>query len=160
MLKQLCRERPSLPDQVKVIYDQHKTKQTRPSFEEISQSLLSVAATYSRVFIVVDALDECQVSEGCRERFIKETLNLQALSGANVFATSRFIPEIIAKFEGSLSLEIHAKEEDLRLYLNGHMDRLPGFIKNNLELKDDIKTRIIQAVDGVLVVFSIDAIKH
>jgi hypothetical protein len=51
LLKQLSQEQPSLPDIVKTLYYHHKKKQTRPSFDEISRSLQSVAAMYSRVFI-------------------------------------------------------------------------------------------------------------
>ena len=31
----------------------------------------------SRVFIVIDALDECQASDGCQARFLSEIFNLQ-----------------------------------------------------------------------------------
>src|SRR5690349_4170224 len=42
--------------------DQHKKKRTRPSINELLRALQSVAAIFSRVFIIVDALDECQAS--------------------------------------------------------------------------------------------------
>ena len=50
-------------------------------------------------------------------------------------------------------LEIHASEEDVRRYLDGYMFRLPGFIVRSLELQEEIKTRIIKAVDGMYVVY-------
>ena len=65
--------------------------------------------------LVVDALDECQVSNGCRVRFLSEIFNLQDKCQASLFATSRFIPEIIKKFEESIVLEICATEQDVRL---------------------------------------------
>jgi hypothetical protein len=46
---------------------------------------------YSRVFIIVDALDECQLSEGCRTTFLTEIFNLQAKSRANIFEDYREI---------------------------------------------------------------------
>jgi hypothetical protein len=107
---------------------------------------------YSRVFIVVDALDECQVSDGCRSRFLSEIFSLQAKCGINIFATSRFIPEITEKFNGSTSLEIRASNEDVRKYLDGHIFRLPGFVVRNPELQDEIKTEIVRLVDGMYVV--------
>jgi hypothetical protein len=94
LLKQLTQVRSSLLDTMKSLYDKHKIKRTRPSFEEISRALRSVAALYSRVFIVIDALDECQASDGCRSRFLEEVFSLQAKFRANVFVTSRFLPEI------------------------------------------------------------------
>jgi hypothetical protein len=70
LLKQLAKGQPSLLGTVKDIYDQHKAKQTRPSLEEISRSLQAVAVLYSRVYIIIDALDECQVSDSCRPKFL------------------------------------------------------------------------------------------
>jgi hypothetical protein len=59
LLKQLAESKPSLPGSVKDLYDQHKDKRTRPSLEEIRGVLQSLAAMYSRVYFIVDALDEC-----------------------------------------------------------------------------------------------------
>jgi NACHT domain len=153
LLKQLCQTRSSLPDSVKALYDQYKNKRTRPLLDEISRTFQSVAAMYSRVFIIIDALDECQASDGCRTRFLTEIFKIQAKSGANVFATSRFIPEITEKFEGNISLEIRASEEDVRRYLDGHMFRLPGFVNHNPELQEEIRIRIVQLVQGMWVPF-------
>lgn len=55
LLKQLAESQQSLPGTVKELYDRHKTKQTRPSLDEISRSLQVVTTLYSRAFITVDA---------------------------------------------------------------------------------------------------------
>jgi Cdc6-like AAA superfamily ATPase len=153
LLKQLSKSQQSLPVTIKELYDRHKTKQTRPSSEEISKSLQGVSALYSRVFVIIDALDECQVSDGCRQRFLSGLFNLQVKCGANLFVTSRPISSIKRELEGSLKLEIRASEEDVRRYLEGHIFRLPGFIVRNLELQEEIKTIIIKAIDGMYVVY-------
>jgi Cdc6-like AAA superfamily ATPase len=111
LLKQFIQEQPSIPDTVKTLYDRHRDKRTRPSLDEILGILQTVAVAYSRVFIIVDALDECQVSDGCRQRFLSSLLNLQAKCGANLFATSRPISSIEKEFEGNSRLEIRASEE-------------------------------------------------
>jgi hypothetical protein len=94
LLKQLTQGQASLPDSVKSLYDKHKITHKRPSLDEISKTLQSVAAMYSRVFIAVDALDEYQESNGGRATFLSEIFNLQERCLASLFATSRFIPEI------------------------------------------------------------------
>lgn len=76
LLKQLAQGQSSLPGCVKDLYDRHKQKQTRPSSDEISRALHLVSNMYSKVFIVVDALDECQTSDGCRARFLLEIFSL------------------------------------------------------------------------------------
>jgi hypothetical protein len=149
LLKQLSQERPSLPDIVKTLYDHHQKKQTQPSLDEISRTLQSVAAIYSRVFIVVDALDECQASDCCRSKFLSEVFSLQAKTRINFFATSRPIPDIEREFKGYPSCEILASDEDVRRYLDGHMSQLPGFVSKRQDLQKEIKTIITEAVEGM-----------
>jgi len=151
ILKQLIQ--PSMPESVKNLHERHRDKRTRPSFGEISEVLHSVVGNYSRTFIIIDALDECQVSDGSRKKFLSEMLNLQAKTGVSLFATSRFIPEIMEEVKGGIciSLEISASDEDVRKYLDGHMLQLPSFVLRSLDLQEEIKTEIIKAVDGMYV---------
>ncbi|KAH8586052.1 ankyrin repeat protein, partial [Bisporella sp. PMI_857] len=149
VLKQLAQGQSLLPDSIRSLYDKHKNRRTRPSFDEVTEVLQSVAAMYSRLFIVVDALDECQTSNGCRARFLADILNLQAKYRANIFATSRIIPEIMEKFQGSISLEIRASEQDVRKYVNGQISHLPYFVGRNPELQEKIKSEIVKVVDGM-----------
>jgi Cdc6-like AAA superfamily ATPase len=151
LLKQLAQKQASMPESVKNLYERHRNKPSRPSFDEISKALRSVVTSYSRAFIIVDALDECQVSDGGRRRFLSEIFNLHTKTRANLFATSRFIPEIGKEFEGCLSLEIRANDEDVKRYLGGHMLQLPSFVLTSLDLQKEIKTAITQAVDGMYV---------
>jgi Cdc6-like AAA superfamily ATPase len=151
LLKQLVQERPSMPENVTSLYNRHKDKRTRPSFDEISKVLHSVVADYFRTFIIIDALDECQASDGGRKRLLSEIFNLQTKTGASLFATSRFIPEIMKQFEESISLEIRAIREDVQRYLDGHMSQLPSCVSRNRDLQEEIKTEIIKAVDGMYV---------
>ncbi|RYP46072.1 hypothetical protein DL768_007664 [Monosporascus sp. mg162] len=149
LLRQLVQGRSSLPHSVKSLHDSHKNERVRPSFDEISKVLQSVAAMYSRIFVIVDALDECQPSGGFRTRFMQEIFALQAKCGANIFATSRFIPEIITEFNGSMALEIRASRADIERYLEGYMERLPPVIGRNRQLQHEIITGISDAVDGI-----------
>ncbi|KAF9771951.1 hypothetical protein IL306_010380 [Fusarium sp. DS 682] len=151
VLKQLTQCRSSLPDSVKNLYDRHKTKRMRPSLDEILGLLQSVAAMHSGVFIIVDALDECLASDGCRTRFLSELFNLQTRHGINIFATSRFIPEIMDRFETSLSIEIRASPDDVARYLEGHMGQRPSFVRQDRQLQEEITTGISEAIDGMYV---------
>jgi hypothetical protein len=103
------------------------------------------------VFIVIDALDECKSVDGCRTRFLSDIFSLQVKQGINLFATSRFIPEIAEKFEKSSSIEVRASAEDMQKYLDGQMILLPKFVVNSPPLQEEIKTKIIKAADGMYV---------
>jgi Cdc6-like AAA superfamily ATPase len=134
LLKQLLQERTSAPEGAKSLYERHERKRTRPSFDEISKVLHSIITEYSRVFIIIDALDE-----------------YQAKTGLSLFATSRFIPEITKAFEGSIKLEVRASDEDVQRYLDGHMSELPLCVSRSPSLQEQIKTGIIKTVDGMYV---------
>jgi len=152
LLKQLIQGLPSVPQSMQQLYEHHQHRRTRPSFDDISQSLQSAVPPYSKTFIVVDAVDECQVSDGGRKLFLTELFNLQAKTAANLFVTSRFLPDIEKEFEGrSARLEIRASDDDLRKYLDAHMLKLPSFVSRNLDLQEEIKSAIIKAVDGMYV---------
>lgn len=149
LLKQLIQGRPSLPDSIKSLYNSHQEKRTRLSLSEISKALQSVVIMYSRVLLVIDALDECQVSNNCRKTFLSELFSLQASCGTNLFATSRFVPEITENFRGSPLLEIRASPHDVRRYVDGHMSYLPSFVGRSPDLQEEVKTEIVNAVDGM-----------
>jgi Cdc6-like AAA superfamily ATPase len=154
LVKQLAESQASLPASVKDLYNRHNTNRTRPGLNEITGALQSVAALYSRVFVVVDALDECQVSDGgCRTKFLSEMFSLQAMCGAQLFATSRLIPEITKRFNdhNSIHLDIRVSNHDVQRYLHGHMSQLPGCVLRSTELQEEIRAEIIKAVDGMYV---------
>ncbi len=100
---------------------------------------------------MIDALDECEATDDCRARLLLELFNLQAEMGANIFSTSRFIPEILEKFKGGLTLEIRAEDEDVQKYLADNMTRLPSFVLSSPDLQKEITATIAKAVDGMCV---------
>jgi len=151
LLKQLLWGQESIHESVKTLYERHRPNQTRPSLGEIGAVLRSVVINYSRTFIIIDALDECQVSDENRTKFLSEISKLRLQTQANLFLTSRHIPEIEMEFEGSVSMEIRASSDDVRRYLEGHMSQLPSFISHKVDLQDEIVTEITQAADGMYV---------
>lgn len=155
LLKQLTQQKSSIPGEVERLYEHHRKKQTSPSFNEIAAVLQSTILSYSEAFIIVDALDECQVSNEVRKKFLSELFNLQANTQINFFATSRIIPDIQKEFvnKNCILLEIRASEGDMRRYLNGHMSQLPRCVSKDLTLQEQIITEIINAADGMYVYY-------
>ncbi len=150
LLGQLAKKQSPLPDTVKKVFSvQDQVRQTRTSLEEISTALQSVAIMFSRVFIIIDALDECQETDRNRTKLLAEIFSLQHASRSNIFATSRCIPEIMRNFESGLSLEIRARHEDIWNYLDSHMDQLPDFVTHDVVLQREIKVAIEGVIDGM-----------
>jgi hypothetical protein len=145
LLKQLSEKQTPIPSATNELYKEHQSKGTRPSTDELFNALKSIARSSSRTFIIVDALDECQISDGSRTRFLEYSFALQTQCEANVLITSRFLPGITEKFDEASTLEIRAAPEDVHNYLAGQMFRLPRFIS----IQDDIESAIVEAVDGM-----------
>lgn len=152
LIKQLAQTQAAMPECIQSIYDQLRNQPRRPSLDELSKLLSSTSLIYAKVFIVVDALDECQLAGGCLKAFLSALFKFQASTNENIFATTRFIPEIMKEFRQSSSLEIRAKDEDVQEYLAGNMVRFRSFVLTNLELQKDIKDTIIKAADGMFLI--------
>ena len=151
LLKQFSQRHPLLPECLTRLYKDHEINGTRPSFNEISNVLYSVIANFSRAFIIIDALDECSGADRVLSRFMEELFSLQAETGSSVFATSRPILGIPKDFErrGSSILEIRARDEDMRRYLDGHINQISTFVREAPGIERRIKSAIIKAADGM-----------
>jgi Cdc6-like AAA superfamily ATPase len=152
LLKQFSQGLASIPQHLRTLYESHESQRTRPSLEEISQTLQSVISEYSKAFIIIDALDECQDSVGDRKRLLAELFSLQSRTRLCLLATSRSIPNIEKEFEGrSIRMEIRASDHDLKRYIDENITRLPAFVLRNTDLRKEVVRSIIGAVDGMYV---------
>jgi NACHT domain len=157
ILGQLVRQRTSLPKIVKDLYQRHIRQTGRPQLEEVSQALQLVAGSFSRVFFVIDALDESTTTDGTRQRLLSEMFRLQSLDhiSTNLLITSRFIPEDIGRRQDHIEIEIRAKNEDVEKYIKGQIPRLPSCVSKRSDLQDAIKVAIFEAADGMSVKYHI-----
>ncbi|CAG7985687.1 unnamed protein product [Penicillium nalgiovense] len=133
------------------MYAEHTAKGTKPSMGEISDTIqvLSKPSEFAKVYIVIDALDECRMNDGSRTRFLDAMFELQDARNINLLATSRFIPDITERFKEKPTLEIRASMADVTRYLQGNLAMLPAFVSRNLDLQTEISTDITRAVDGM-----------
>jgi hypothetical protein len=151
ILKQLAAKKEAIAELIQRLYDEHWKKNTRPSVDRIFETLKSACALYSRVYLVIDALDEAHNDQciplGHKLEDLREKIDLHLL------VTSRFIPVIEHWFASVPKLEIRASNEDVRCYVASQVTHLPSCIQNSEELKMLVSTKISEAVDGMYVVF-------
>ena len=60
LLQQIVQSETKLLDGINALYEEHRRKQTRPSLADFTRLLQKEAQQFSRVFIVIDAVDECR----------------------------------------------------------------------------------------------------
>ncbi|KAJ7094769.1 hypothetical protein C8R44DRAFT_539600, partial [Mycena epipterygia] len=144
--RQLVLRKP-IGSNVHKLYQKHREPRTRPSLAEAHAILCSSIADYSKVFILVDALDESP--EAHRDVLLRD---LYALGpNVNLLVTSRFHIAIhhITSFA---TLEIRAREVDIQKYLEGQIlksRRLSKHIQNSPDLREAMEVRIVQRSDGM-----------
>jgi hypothetical protein len=149
LLKQLLQERQVIPEDLKNLYEHHVSKKTSPTLEDVSKVLHSEASRYSKVFIVVDALDECAGDDGTRALLLATLNALQTTNAINLMVTSRPILKIERMFQDVIQLEVRASDSDVGKYIEGQMSRLASCVSRNKSLLETIKSDIIRAVDGM-----------
>lgn len=153
ILKQLVQSRPDIAAPITGIHDHHSKRATKPSLDELTQALLSTCSNYSTVYVVVDALDECSNANGVRHQLIDKLRSLQANRNVRLLFTSRYIPEVIQEFHSNPQLEVRASNEDVRRFVVGQLPRL--CVPINEQLHRDIESKVVEAVDGMCVLFQI-----
>ncbi|KAF1362416.1 hypothetical protein EJ07DRAFT_163659 [Lizonia empirigonia] len=137
ILKQLVQGRPSIAQPLSSLYDHHQPRGTRLSLEETLSALQSVLAAYSKVYLVIDALDECPN----RDRNSKRDLRLMT--------TSRAIPDIAEEFKDMPRVEVRASEADVKRYVVGQIDRFTKCVQRDGDLQELVQNKVVQAVDGM-----------
>jgi hypothetical protein len=147
ILKQLIQERYSMAEPVVNLYDRHVNRGTLPSHEEILSVLQAVVSSYSKVYVVVDALDEC-LNEDCTQ-LLAILRNLQSKGNLSFMATSRFIPEVENEFTSLPRLPIRADGSDVKRFVAGQIHRLPRFVQRDNKLQEAIQDGISTAVKGM-----------
>ena len=148
LLKQLLQQLRPISSSILDLYRHHRDKTTRPSLSEYSRLLAAELHRFSKVFVVIDALDECTEEGRVREQFLTEVLKL--IPSVSLLLTSRDIPDMKRKFEVAARLDIQASDEDIRIYLESRIEtELASFIKRDSTLRTDILTTIIEKAQGM-----------
>jgi NACHT domain len=149
LLGQLAVWQSMVPKSIRELHDKHrKGKIPRLSQNEIREELCSIIKTYSRTFIVIDALDECK-TDRIRNELLSEIYKLQEGSDMRLMVTFR--PSVAPKRPSRVTeQEIRAHEEDIEEYLSGRMADLHSVVQEN-KLQCKIKAHILTLVDGMYV---------
>ncbi|CAG9988827.1 unnamed protein product [Clonostachys byssicola] len=162
VLKQLAARSSCLPMPVIELYNRHKTEKTRATLQELLDTLVCVAKMFSRIFIVIDALDEYPITDGGRSKFLSALLALQSQTSANLLMTSRNYAVIKRRMEGSRTVEIHANDMDLRRYLQERIAHGESKILQRPGFQEKVAEGVIKSVNGVFLLakLQLDSLLH
>jgi hypothetical protein len=131
------------------LYKQHREKGTVPSLEEVVSVLRSSITELSKVFIIIDAMDE--YPEVQRHTLLKHLAKMGSKVNSMITSRPNISPECFS-FQNLKTLDIYAMSEDIQAYIDAQVNlspRLSEYIEEKPELRDDIHAKIIGAVDGM-----------
>lgn len=145
ILRQFAEQSTPIPKSVSLLYSFHTSRGSRPTYDDISGTLLMLLREMDKAFLVIDALDECS-DEACQD-MLSEVRMLQARTKLSVLVTSR--KSLQQEFGNSMIMEIRAQGSDIERYLDSRLKKLSRCVSEDDELKQDIKKQIIQSADGM-----------
>jgi predicted DNA-binding protein len=148
-LQQLVERRRILDPEIKEMYEKHAATRSRPNATTFLTLIEAQIEKMDRVYVVIDALDECQ--EKTRADLLN---NINKLSfKTNVFLTSRHntrVEQYLRPREMN-NLEIRAAPEDIKTYIQARFllesDR-HSCLDAHLQIQPYLREEILEGVIG------------
>ena len=135
----------SLPRQLVELYEQYEQKKLEPKVNAISKLLASESCRFSKVFVVIDAIDEC-LPDTIREDFF-DALDLVG-SMLRLMIVGRRNIDVLERYPLAKQLMIQAEAEDMKKYLEQQIKSMKRYLDSNLTLQK-IQDTIIKKAAGM-----------
>ncbi|RHZ63468.1 uncharacterized protein CDV56_109136 [Aspergillus thermomutatus] len=148
LLKQLVAKHDHVPENVKRLYQSRKCSGITPAYSEVFQLLSAVVAEYVRIFIIIDGLEESDLSESDQHRFLKTLFSLQAGADVNILITGHLDWQIENIPDSVLSVDIHCADDAIEGYFDKNRSKLPSPVRDDTSLQQHIKSTMIQVAGG------------
>lgn len=146
LLKQLLQQGTEISPAVHDLYAKHVKRNTRPSLTEISDCLVSESRAVSRVYMVVDALDECPVDGDIKDEVLSV---LRKLPNLHLLVTSRPSVDISSHFD-VVQLDIRANNDDMKAFIRNRLEKnrsLQRYVHR--DFKDTLIHKVVGKSDGM-----------
>ena len=148
---QLSRQKLKLPEEIQRLHDESTRHQQQPSLSSLMQTFLSLIRHFRRVYIVIDALDECTEREDLLH-FINQIVNQKA-QNASVLVASRREQDFVTELEGittrSLCVQDARTEDDIRLFIQNRLVEDPKLKKRPDSVKREIEQSLVAGAHGM-----------
>ncbi|KAJ7582131.1 ankyrin repeat-containing domain protein [Mycena floridula] len=155
----------TIPDGLKPLYNSFKDK--RPLSQDLNMlvnALDSQIHSYSNVYLVVDAFDEC--SEDIRDDFLSTFHPLTRSNRLHILVTSRPLLSIESQFKGDQRINVRAHDDDVRAHILHQIrkhKRLKDLVKDGgAGFENEIIGQIIEKAAGMflLVHLHLESVKN
>jgi hypothetical protein len=104
LIKQLCWNLDTLPDEVLKFYHKYVRNARKPSFDDLQKVFITCAGHLARNFVVLDGLDECP--RQYRKPILQFISTIGQWANVKVFVTSRIEPDVVDAFPRTSALRL------------------------------------------------------
>lgn len=154
LLQQLQLRKTTISTAIFNLWETHTRRKTRPTITEFLTLLQDEAQNFTKLFIVLDALDECPEKyddRDCRDKLL--TVIHKLGPGFRLLATGRsHIKNVTEVFRDATVIKIRGTEEDIRKFVNSRIDmerNLKYYIGKDTKLRRRVTYKIAKKVDGM-----------
>lgn len=153
LVRQLAGQIVDLPTDLEKLHDKLEAGGKRAKFEELYNVFLETFGSFSHVFLVFDALDECDPHSQLKD--ILPLLHRMGKDGASLFVTSRQYQENIQQsFRQWAKVELSAQREDIETYIQQRIDENPRASRliEQARCQDKIISELVDCAQGMWVI--------
>jgi hypothetical protein len=144
VLKQLVQRKQSVSEEIQDLHRKHLNRETRPSLVELSELLQLESRSFSKVFVILDALDECPESNNTRSKILRELQKLQPMM--QLMVTGRpVVSNLMSIFTDLTNLEIRALDSDIAKFVAGQVE-IDENLRNYTQRDKDLKAIIVDTI--------------
>ena len=154
ILSQLTKACNEIPSSLLVLFKNHKDQEEQPSAKTLLNTFIQVARSWSSVFLVIDALDECE--QHIREDLLK-ILETLATSDAHIriFTTSRAEQDIkefmVDAADYTIAIQNDRVDADIGLYVRAALNADPKMRKWSLSDRQLVLKTLTGRANGMCV---------
>lgn len=152
LVKQLCWNIPHLPGSVIKFYHDFRMNAQRPSFDDLEYLFQKCSASFRRVFVVIDGLDECE--EKYRKRILRFVTGIGVQSGnVKTFVASRGELDILRTFRRHRVLYMSSQHmsalQDIEEFVKHRVGTELNHIKH--EVQEEVIKTLVENSKGMYV---------
>ncbi|KAH0536261.1 hypothetical protein FGG08_006856, partial [Glutinoglossum americanum] len=139
LIKQLSLQTTPIPDPVWELYKQCNQGKSRPDLSKIMETLKLLCIEFKQVFIVLDALDECD--EQARRSLLAQLEGLDHSISRCLLTSRHHLLDMEERYGKYPQIEIIAKDQDIHQFLQKKIKEdggLSEMMKSKQALKDEV----------------------
>lgn len=148
ILQQLCIQKSGIISSLATSYESHRRNKTAPSLETLGKLLQVLAESISRLYLIMDGVDECPSET--RDLLFREIRKLHPK--ISLFMTSRHVASAMLAFPTKIICEVTADERDIECYLSDRLkgsDLFQSHMLKNQTLREQIISSIVTKAKGM-----------